>query len=461
MHRFPFHLMATSEEMTSKHLASSCSLSVACNNLPMASNPSDWQRYRRLLTHVRPYRGRLLAGMAMLAAVSLVEPLIQVAFSQILDRAFIVDAAAGANAVASLAGQSALAKGFLGPVTAVLLAIPILWFPALLVGLFAVRSAANFVGDLALHWVASRVVFDLRQVIFAHLLRLPVSFFDRHSPAELTSKITYDTQQIGAVTSQALTTLVQDSLKLIVAITMMASVSWKLTLGVFVIAPVVAVVVRAMTRRLRAASVALQTQMGELARFADEGLSNQRSIKIYSAFEQIQRAFSLRANAVRRTIMKQETANAASAPLMHVVVSVAIAGIVALAIQEGQRQAMTAGDFFVFFTALLSLLPPSRACRQSMRSCNVVSRQRAAFSPCLINRRSHCRPLAFQNACAVTSGSTPCRCAIRVVTWMPSLTCHSTSRPGAGLPSLAPRVAAKVQRWHFSRAFTPLSRAMY
>jgi subfamily B ATP-binding cassette protein MsbA len=355
MHRFPFHLMATSL-VTSKHLASSCSLSVACNNLPMASNPSDWQRYRRLLTHVRPYRGRLLAGMAMLAAVSLVEPLIQVAFSQILDRAFIVDAAAGANAVASLAGQSALAKGFLGPVTAVLLAIPILWFPALLVGLFAVRSAANFVSDLALHWVASRVVFDLRQVIFAHLLRLPVSFFDRHSPAELTSKITYDTQQIGAVTSQALTTLVQDSLKLIVAITMMASVSWKLTL-VFVIAPVVAVVVRAMTRRLRAASVALQTQMGELARFADEGLSNQRSIKIYSAFEQIQRAFSLRANAVRRTIMKQETANAASAPLMHVVVSVAIAGIVALAIQEGQRQAMTAGDFFVFFTALLSFCP--------------------------------------------------------------------------------------------------------
>jgi len=335
----------------------------------MASNHSDWQRYRRLLSYARPYRGRLLAGMAMLAAVSLVEPLIQVAFSQILDRAFVADVGGtGAGATAGLASQSALAKGFLSPVTTALQAIPILWFPALLVGLFAVRSVANFVGDLALHWVSSRVVFDLRQATFAHLLRLPVGFFDSNSSAELTSKITYDTQQVGAVTSQALTTLVQDSLKLIVAVTMMASVSWKLTLGVFVIAPVVAVVVRAMTRRLRAASAALQTQMGELARFADEGLSNQRSIKIYSAFDQVLRAFSLRANAVRRTIMKQETANAASAPLMHVVVSVAIAGIVALAIQEGQRQAMTAGDFFVFFTALLSLLPPVK----SLSSVNAV-----------------------------------------------------------------------------------------
>ena len=65
--------------------------------------------------------------------------------------------------------------------------------------------------------------------------------------------------------------------------------------------------------------------------------------------------------------MKQETANAASAPLMHVVVSVAIAGIVALAIQEGQRQAMTAGDFFVFFTALLVAAPV-----KSLSSVNAV-----------------------------------------------------------------------------------------
>lgn len=334
----------------------------------MQSSPSDFQRYRRLLAYASPYRGRLLAGTLLLACVSLLEPLISIAFSQILDRAFAGDATANVGGAVNVVSQSALARGFLSPITQTLQNIPILWFPALLVGIFAMRGVANFLGDLALHWVSSRVVFDLRQLTFAHLLRLPVSFFDRSAAAELTSKITYDTQQIGAVTSQALTTLVQDSLKLVVALTMMASVSWKLTLGVFVIAPVVAIVVRAMTRRLRAASIALQAEMGELSRFTDEGLSNQRSVKMYAAFEQMASAFSLRSNRVRRTIMKQETANAASAPLMHLVVSLAIAGIVALAIQEGQRKAMTAGDFFVFFTALLSLLPPIK----SISSINTV-----------------------------------------------------------------------------------------
>ena len=298
----------------------------------------------------------------MLALVSLLEPVISIAFSRILDRAFVAEGAAKAAALpTNPLTQSALTQSFLAPLTSALDALPILWFPLLLVAIFALRGIANFLGDLALHWVASRVVFDLRQATFAHLLRLPVSFFDRNATAELTSKITYDTQQVGAVTSQALTTLVQDSLKLVVALVLMASISWKLTLGVFVIAPIVAVVVRMLTRRLRAASVAMQAQMGELSRFTDEGLSNQRSIKIYAAFDQMVKAFSERSNRVRRTIMKQETANAASAPLMHLVVSLAIAGIVAMAIQEGQRGAMTAGDFFVFFTALLSLLPPMKS----------------------------------------------------------------------------------------------------
>jgi len=334
---------------------------------------SDLQRYRRLLAFARPYRGRLLAGMAMLAFVSLLEPVISIAFSRILDRAFVSGkiasaSAQSAGAIPMLPGQSALTQSFLAPLTNALDALPILWFPLLLVAIFALRGAANFLGDLALHWVSSRVVLDLRQTTFAHMLRLPVSFFDRNSAAELTSKITYDVQQVGAVTSQALTTLVQDTLKLVVAVVLMASVSWKLTLGVFVIAPVVALVVRAMTKRLRAASVALQAQMGELSRFTDEGLSNQRAVKIYAAFGQMTRAFAERSNRVRRTIMKQETANAASAPLMHLVVSLAIAGIVAMAIQEGQRGALTAGDFFVFFTALLSVLPPLK----SLSSVNAV-----------------------------------------------------------------------------------------
>ena len=55
--------------------------------------------------------------------------------------------------------QSALTQSFLAPLTKALDALPILWFPLLLVAIFALRGAANFLGDLALHWLARGGVY--------------------------------------------------------------------------------------------------------------------------------------------------------------------------------------------------------------------------------------------------------------------------------------------------------------
>ncbi|TAG06165.1 MAG: ATP-binding cassette domain-containing protein [Betaproteobacteria bacterium] len=338
---------------------------------------NDRTLLRRLLSFVRPYRARLVGGALCLAVVSLVEPLVMIVFARIIDRAFTPGGGAALASGTMPVAQSQLAQSFLSPITSWLDTLPVLMFPALLVLVFAIRSIANFAGDVALHWVSSRVVFDLRRKTFAHLLRLPVPFFDRNATAELTSKLSFDAQQVGAASSQAITTLVQDSLKLLVALILLLSVSWQLTLGVFVVTPLVALVVRQLTKRLRAASHAMQSAMGELARFGDEALSNQKTVKVFSAFESMSIAFSERANGVRRSLMKQETANAASAPLTHLVVSVAIAIIIALAIEQGQRGQMSTGDFIVFFTALMSLLPPIK----SLSSVNaVIQRGLAAAS---------------------------------------------------------------------------------
>jgi ATP-binding cassette, subfamily B, bacterial MsbA len=336
---------------------------------------TDSNLLKRLLAFVRPYTSRLIAGAFCLALVSVIEPLVMIVFSRIIDRGFV--GAANVTNPTSIVVQSQLSSGILGPLTQWLDSLPVLLFPVFLVIAFVLRSISNFVGDVALHWVSSRVVFDLRRATFVHLLRLPAVFFDKNATAALTSKITFDAQQVGAASSQALTAMVQDTLKLVFALALLASVSWKLTLGVLFIAPVVAVVVRALTKRLRSASESMQRSMGELSRFTDEALSNQRSVKIFAAYHAVADAFTGRANAVRRSLMKQETANAASAPLIHIVVSVAIAIIVAFAIQQGQRGEMTAGDFFIFFTALLSLLPPLK----SLSSVNaVIQRGLAAAS---------------------------------------------------------------------------------
>ncbi len=300
----------------------------------------------------------------MLALVSLVEPLILLVFHRIVDRAFTKSEVTTGLPHA----QGQLAQSALAPIVEWLDRFPITWFPVFVVAMFAFRAICNFAGDVALHWVSSRIVFDIRVATFSRMLRLPMRFFDRNAAAELTSKITFDAQQIGASCSQALTALVQDSFKLLGSLAVLLILSWKLTLGVFVIAPIVALVIRFVTKRLRRASLAMQSTMGELARFSDEALTSQKTVKSFNAFSVIGRAFGERANRFRQAYMKQETANAASAPLTHIAVSIAIAVIVSLAIAQGERGEMTAGDFSTFFIALLSLLPPLK----SLSSVNAV-----------------------------------------------------------------------------------------
>jgi ATP-binding cassette, subfamily B, bacterial MsbA len=333
---------------------------------PLPTQHADRALIARLLRYVAPYRAKLIGAAVLLALVSLVEPLIMLVFHRILDRAFVAakDGVIASGATAS--GQ--LAQGVLAPVIEWLDRFPVAWFPIFIVVMFAFRSVCNFLGDIALHWVSSRIVFDVRVDTFRKMLRLPMRFFDRNASAELTSKITFDAQQIGASCSQALTALVQDSFKLIASLAWLLVLSWKLTMGVLVIAPLVALVIRFVTKRLRRASLAMQTTMGELARFSDEALTNQKTVKSFNAFSMMGEAFAKRANAFRGAYMKQETANAASAPLTHIAVSIAIAVIVSLAISQGQRGEMTAGDFSVFFIALLTLLPPLK----SLSSVNAV-----------------------------------------------------------------------------------------
>src|SRR5690606_147982 len=82
--------------------------------------------------------------------------------------------------------------------------------PLRLFGLLAVRALAGFISAFAMRWVGRRVVEDLRLDAFRRLMTLPVSFFDAHSAGILTSKVTYDTEQMSKAATSVAVTAVRD-----------------------------------------------------------------------------------------------------------------------------------------------------------------------------------------------------------------------------------------------------------
>jgi subfamily B ATP-binding cassette protein MsbA len=130
----------------------------------------------------------------------------------------------------------------------------IMLIPVLLIGLFAVRGIATFVGSYCTQYVGSRVVLDLRTRMFDNLVRLPASFYERHASGNLISRLTYDAAQVTTAATDAITIVVKDGVTIIALLCVLLWLDWQLTLIVFAMAPLIAWIVRMVSRRLRGRS---------------------------------------------------------------------------------------------------------------------------------------------------------------------------------------------------------------
>ncbi len=230
--------------------------------------------------------------------------------------------------------------------------------PLLIVALFVVRGATDFVHVTALNAVATKVVMELRTAMFDKLLHLPASHFDREPSAVLISKLTYNTQQISPIITVSLITLVKDSLSVLGLLGYMLYLNWQLSLAFFTVLPAIAYVIRSISGRLRALSRSQQSSMGTLSHVVDEVIGGHREIKIFAGEAYEAKRFFEVANALRRYSMKVVTTSAANGPIVQTIAVLALAVIIYYAALQSSQNQLTVGGFVSFFSAMALLLAP-------------------------------------------------------------------------------------------------------
>jgi len=230
--------------------------------------------------------------------------------------------------------------------------------PLLIVALFVVRGATDFVHVTALNAVATKVVLALRTAMFDKLLHLPASYFDREPSAVLISKLTYNTQQISPIITVSLITIVKDSLSVLGLLGYMLYLNWQLSLAFFTVLPAIAFVIRSISGRLRALSRSQQSSMGTLSHVIDEVIGGHREIKVFAGEAYEAKRFFNVANALRRYSMKVVTTSAANGPIVQTIAVLALAGIIYYAALQSSQNQLTVGGFVSFFSAMALLLAP-------------------------------------------------------------------------------------------------------
>jgi len=232
------------------------------------------------------------------------------------------------------------------------------WMPPVILAVFLVRGLANFTSSYAIAWIGQRVVAQLRQQVFEHLLRVPVGHHDRARTADLQTQLTYHASQVADSASGVLTSLVRDGLSALGLIGLMFYTNWKLTLFVLLIGPLVAWSIAWVNRRFRVISQRIQRSVANISHSADEAITGRRVVKVYGGERLALQSFGKVNDELRRQSLKMTVTNALSLSTLEVIAAIGVALLVFVATLPHMLGDITAGTFTSFVAAMLSLRAP-------------------------------------------------------------------------------------------------------
>ena len=289
-----------------------------------------FKRLARLWPYVKPSRlGLLGTGLAVLVTAA-TEPLVAEMLKVLLDRGFKPDG------------------------------LPLWVVPVGLISLFTVRSLTAFAAQYGLSWVSQRVLLEMRQKLFAHVLKSNPTLFSQQSASSLTNMLVYEAQAGVAGLSSALLTLVRDSLVLLALLIYLLTKNWQLTLLVALLFPVVAVVMRKLGRRLHRLAMESAVATDGLAYVVEENILAWRIVRLFGGEPHQAARFDQRSQQLRRLLLKTAVTGATMTPVTQILAACALSVIIVLAMAQGRSGATTVGDFVAFVTAMLSLVTPAK-----------------------------------------------------------------------------------------------------
>ena len=292
-------------------------------------NMSSSQLYLRLLDYVKPYWRAFVVSLLGMIVVAVTEPLVPALMKPLLDGTFVHKDQEMMRMV-----------------------------PAVIIAIFLVRGLATFIGTYAINWVGNKLVMDLRDAMFRKLLALPTRYYDDHATGSLISRLTFDVTQVTNAATTVVTIAVRDSIVIIGLLGWLFYLNWKLTLLTLMMAPVIAYIIRVISRRMRTSSRDTQRAMGDITQVIEESVSAHKVVKLFGGQQYESRRFNEHANWVRRYTMKQAAAAAANVPIVQMVAAIALAVIVYLATLQSQADETTVGGFVSFIMAMLMLTAP-------------------------------------------------------------------------------------------------------
>jgi len=232
------------------------------------------------------------------------------------------------------------------------------WIPIVIIAIYFIKGTCSYGQTVLMNFIGQRVVTDLRNDLYNHIQKQPLSFFAKNPTGILMSRITNDVNLIQGAVSEAVTSIFKDSFTLIGLIFVIFYRDWQLALVAMVVFPLTIYPIARFGEKMRKIATGTQITMGSLTSLLQETISGTRIVKAFGMEDYEGKRFAKENENLFKLFMKAVSIRALSSPFMEFLGGLGIAAIVFYGGYQVIQGVSTPGNFFSFLTALIMLYEP-------------------------------------------------------------------------------------------------------
>jgi len=213
----------------------------------------DSRLMKRLLRFLRPYRLQVIIGVCLLAFTTLTQLAGPYLTKVAIDRYIANKQIHGLTIIAML-----------------------------YLAVLALEFVITYVQMYLTQWIGQKVMYDIRTLIFSHLQKLPLSFFDKNPVGRLVTRTTNDVETLNEMLSSGVVTIFGDIFVLVGIVIMMLNLNWQLALVTFSVLPLIFYATFLFRSRVRESYRKIRIRIARINSYLQENISGMSTVQIFN-----------------------------------------------------------------------------------------------------------------------------------------------------------------------------------
>ena len=222
----------------------------------------DSRLMRRLLQYMKPYKWHVALALVMVAVVTPLELAPPLIFRKAIDGYFV-------PALNHVIPEASAWSG-------------IGWLSLLFLAVLAFDFLAQYIQIRIMQRVGQQTMYDMRREIFAHMQRLPMSYFDRNPMGRLVTRVTTDVDALNDLFAAGVVTMINDFFLLAVMAGLLFKIDRRLALDTLAVLPGILIVTMIFRKFVRDANRRIRTAIARINAFLQEYISGMSVVQLFN-----------------------------------------------------------------------------------------------------------------------------------------------------------------------------------